>query len=131
MKGKLDIVRRLLEMKANTDIPNTFGLTPLMCAVRSDDQKMVRLLLQSKANIDQVTEFTMLCGALCRFKLNAVECAKTPAMRKLLIDKGAKPLTVNQSNESDPLIIMPLLKIITTMIFILFILSTSFKNDVV
>ena len=48
--GPADVVRMLLEARANPDAPNKFGLTPLHCAALGGHADVVRTLLEEGAN---------------------------------------------------------------------------------
>ena len=45
----------MLQAKANTNLANNYGITPLIAALESNNPAMVDLLLQHRANINQLS----------------------------------------------------------------------------
>ncbi len=51
-KGRLPVVRALLERKAKTDVRDLYGFTPLLYAAQEGHQEIVRTLLEAKASVN-------------------------------------------------------------------------------
>ncbi|CAI8718671.1 ankyrin repeat domain-containing protein [Chryseobacterium sp. IT-36CA2] len=49
-KGDRNLTQKLLENKADPNVPSSSGITPLIYAVQSQNKDMVELLLKNKAN---------------------------------------------------------------------------------
>lgn len=49
-KGDKNLTQKLLQNKADPNITNTGGITPLMYAIQSQNKEMVELLLKNKAD---------------------------------------------------------------------------------
>lgn len=52
-KGKLEIVRALLENRADPNLSLNTSNTPLMSAIKNNQVEMVRVLLEAKANVNE------------------------------------------------------------------------------
>ena len=61
LEGHLEVVRLLLEAKADPDSPNMWEDTPICEAFRSGHMEIVRLLLEARADADN-RRFTRLRG---------------------------------------------------------------------
>ncbi len=67
--GYVDVVKKLLDKKVDIDAQDNLGNTPLLIAVRHDDAKLTRFLLQHKANYSLQN----------KRKVSALELAQTRA----------------------------------------------------
>jgi hypothetical protein len=97
--GHLEIVRVLLEAKANPDlIAKKGGWSPLLLASHGDNQEIISLLLnQTQANIHQVSEE----GASCLEIAAILNQTKTV---EYLLESKADPIQVNSKNGSTALL---------------------------
>jgi len=50
VKGSLSLTKLLLENKANPNIADAAGVTPLVYAVQFENKELIKLLLQHKAD---------------------------------------------------------------------------------
>ena len=90
-KGQTDMVRILLEKKADPDIPSNNGYTPLYAAIQEGHTEIVDLLIEYETNLDIQSRngWTAL--------MKAVETRKSTMISKLL-DTGAKIDIWNNQN---------------------------------
>ncbi|KAI3843955.1 hypothetical protein MKX03_002386 [Papaver bracteatum] len=100
LKGHFDTVRYLLEKGADPDVSDDMNTTPLICAVKSGDTKILTLLFSRGAHVDAATRlgavsYTALWYAASLGHRNAVE---------VLLDHGANPNGVNSVGMLTPLI---------------------------
>jgi ankyrin repeat protein len=84
MKGNKDVVRALLQKKANVNAPQSDGTTALHWAVRSDDLELVNLLIGAGANVSATNRDGATPLLLAAENGNA-------AMLETLIKAGADP----------------------------------------
>ncbi|KAI3837562.1 hypothetical protein MKX03_033585 [Papaver bracteatum] len=95
-KGHFVTVRYLLEKGADPDESDILDATPLICAIKSGDIKIITLLLSRGVRVDFATRFgTSLSYAISRGHQNAV---------KVLLDHGTNPNGVDNQGMLTPLI---------------------------
>ncbi|KAI8910189.1 ankyrin repeat-containing domain protein [Gorgonomyces haynaldii] len=114
--------RILIDAGALIDVPNTWGITPLMLAVRQNNLKVIQLLIDSGADINFTTagglnafNNRLLIVAMLKAGVDVnqpsertfplIYCLqkRRESLAKLLIESGAKDLV---SNNSTPLMLM-------------------------
>ncbi len=92
----VQIVKLLLKYKADPNILNTNGTSPLMVASRIGDIEMVNLLLKAKARMD-IQENTGLTALMSASHANHLEICKT------LLDHAADVNYISTNNRSTAL----------------------------
>ncbi|RSL50665.1 hypothetical protein CEP54_011827 [Fusarium duplospermum] len=79
---RVDAIRKFLDHGADTNVPTGAGSYPLPFAVSRDRYKLVELLVQRGANLDQSDQFN---------ETAVTRALKQPDILRLLLKKGANP----------------------------------------
>jgi ankyrin repeat protein len=114
ISANFEIVKRLVEAKADPDLPNEFGESPLYSAVKNKDEKMVNYLLTCVVDPNQKTEkemsplalaaknptSEMLKLLLTHPKIDLAECAKVLDSIKM-VSSSSLPLFSSLSRKQQ------------------------------
>ena len=92
-KGDAAAVRRLIEQKADANIPGPDGTPPLYWAIQSDDLPTAQLLIRAGADVKTPNRYGVTPIQIATINGNA-------AMIRVLLDAGADPNTVDLANQS-------------------------------
>jgi ankyrin repeat protein len=87
--GFADIVKKLLDKKVDINAQDNLGNTPLLIAVRHDDAKLARLLLQNKASYSLQN----------KRKVSAIELAQTRADSGVLKAFSSQGIKVGKNED--------------------------------
>src|SRR2546425_3339544 len=91
--GDAAAVRRLIEQKADANIPGPDGTPPLYWAIQSDDLPTAQLLIRAGADVKTPNRYGVTPIQIATINGNA-------AMVRVLLDAGADPNTVDLANQS-------------------------------
>ena len=92
MRGHPQVLRLLIENKADINVFNQFGSSPLHMAVFYNHEECVSILLKSKALLNEKNDFGMT-----PLMLAATRC---PAICRMLLESGADMSVKNNSGKT-------------------------------